>query len=863
MVRFRSALAVLVTVLVGISITGERATGQSAWLQADIGSSRTPGTASISGSALTITAAGRDIDGSADQFFFVYQVIDGDVDIRARVDSFNAGNMNAKAGVMIRGALSASAAHGSSLLLDGGGTMFQRRAQTNGTTRTTSGPMGSVWLRAVRAGTTVTSYSSTDGVSWVQIGSGSVSPGPRASVGLAASSRNQRATATATFSQVTIARSGLPPGQQATDIGAPAVAGSSSFANGSYQVHAGGSDIGGVADQFRYIYQPVSGDAEVTVRVASQTNSNAMAKAGIMFRETLSPDAANVAVVLTPSNGYWFQRRPATAASTQATSAGAGVAPGWLRVKRTGDLFTVYRSTDGNTWTVIGSDSIPMADAIYVGIAGSGHSTTTATDIVADGFKVAAVQPADLPPSVTLTTPASGATFTAPASISLTATASDPENQLSRVDFFNGSTLLGSASTSPYSYTWSNVAAGSYSVSAIAYDASGQSAQSAPASVTVSQANQAPTVSLTAPVSGASFTAPASIAISASASDPENQLSRVDFYNGTTLLGSATAAPYSFTWSNVAAGTYSLSAIARDAGGLTAQSAAVSVTVTAANQAPSVSVTSPANGATFSAPASITISANASDPENQLTRVDFYNGTTLLGSDTTAPYSFAWTNVAAGTYSLSAIARDGGGLTKQSTAVSVTVSAPNQPPAVSIASPAGGATFTAPASIAITANASDPENQLTRVDFYNGTTLLGSDTTAPYSFTWTNVAAGTYALSAIARDAGGLTKQSAAVSVTVSVATQPPPTGVIFQASVDHATVTSYRVEVFAAGADPNTATAIATIDVGKPAPNASNDISVSIPSFFQALAPGNYQLTVAALNGAQFTRSTPLAFTR
>ena len=89
---------------------------------------------------------------------------------------------------------------------------------------------------------------------------------------------------------------------------------------------------------------------------------------------------------------------------------------------------------------------------------------------------------------------------------------------------------------------------------------------------------------------------------------------------------------------------------------------------------------------------------------------------------------------------------------------------------MSLTAPANGAVFTAPASIVITANASDPENQLTRVDFYNGTTLLGSETTAPYSFTWSNVAAGTYALSAIARDAAGLTKQTAAVSVIVAAA---------------------------------------------------------------------------------------------
>ena len=59
--------------------------------------------------------------------------------------------------------------------------------------------------------------------------------------------------------------------------------------------------------------------------------------------------------------------------------------------------------------------------------------------------------------------------------------------------------------------------------------------------------------------------------------------------------------------------------------------------------------------------------------------------------------------------------------------------------------------------------------------------------------------------------------------------------------------MTNYRLEVFAAGADPNTATPVSTFDAGKPAPDANNDITVSAPSFFSALAPGNYQLTVSA----------------
>lgn len=192
------------------------------------------------------------------------------------------------------------------------------------------------------------------------------------------------------------------------------------------------------------------------------------------------------------------------------------------------------------------------------------------------------------------------------------------------------------------------------------------------------------------------------------------------------------------------------------------------------NALPSVSITAPANGASFVAPASITIDATASDSDGTVSSVAFYQGTTLLGTDTTSPYSFAWTNVAAGSYSLTAVATDNAGATKTSTAVAITVNNPgNVAPTASITSPTAGATFSAPASITINANAADTDGTVSSVAFYQGTTLLGTDTTSPYSFAWTNVAAGTYSLTARATDNGGATGTSSAVSVTVNASGTP------------------------------------------------------------------------------------------
>lgn len=102
--------------------------------------------------------------------------------------------------------------------------------------------------------------------------------------------------------------------------------------------------------------------------------------------------------------------------------------------------------------------------------------------------------------------------------------------------------------------------------------------------------------------------------------------------------------------------------------------------------------------------------------------------------------------------------------------------APNAPPTASITAPANGATFTAPANITIDATASDSDGSVTQVQFYQGATLLGTDTTAPYQFVWSNVAAGAYALTVKATDNQGAVTTSNVVNITVNADTPAAPT---------------------------------------------------------------------------------------
>jgi len=290
----------------------------------------------------------------------------------------------------------------------------------------------------------------------------------------------------------------------------------------------------------------------------------------------------------------------------------------------------------------------------------------------------------------------------------------------------------------------------------------------------------------------------------------------------------------------------------------------VAVTVPAANQVPAVSLTAPANGATFTAPATMTVSATASDSDGTIATVEFYAGPTLIGTDNTSPYSVTWSNVPAGSYQVTAVARDNNGATTTSTARSITVTAAaNQVPNVSLTSPADGATFTTGATVTLTATASDADGSVTVVEFYrDGTTLIGSDTTSPYGVTWSNVPAGSYQLTAVARDnTSGMTVSSTS-SITVNDA--GAPSRAVFSASADHdSNVDYYVVEIFPQGANPNSANPVATQNIGKP-PVVGGECDADIRTMIQALSPGSYIATVTAFNTDGSARSTASApFTR
>lgn len=168
--------------------------------------------------------------------------------------------------------------------------------------------------------------------------------------------------------------------------------------------------------------------------------------------------------------------------------------------------------------------------------------------------------------------------------------------------------------------------------------------------------NISPFVEINFPSEGARFEAPATITILVEAYD-DDSITKVEFFNGAFKIGESYCIPWIFTWSNVPVGDYNLKAVTINS--LGAKTTSVTVKVQVYNNIPPiVEVTTPSNGTDFKAPAIITISANAVDPDGSISKVEFYNGLTKLYEETANPWSYTWYNVPAGQYTIKTIAID-------------------------------------------------------------------------------------------------------------------------------------------------------------------------------------------------------------
>lgn len=461
-------------------------------------------------------------------------------------------------------------------------------------------------------------------------------------------------------------------------------------------------------------------------------------------------------------------------------------------------------------------------------------------------------------PTVSLTAPANNANFNTGSTVTLTANASDSDGSISRVEFFNGNTKIGEDLTSPYSFAWANVGAGTYTITAKATDNQNAVKTSAAVTITVTSPNTPPSVAITAPANNTSFAAGASVTISANASDNAS-VAKVEFFNGNTKLGEDTTSPYSFVWANVPAGTLTITAVATDNQNATTTSAAITINVTG-NASPTVSLTAPANNTSFAAGSAITLTATAADANGSVTKVEFYNGATKLGEDTSSPYSFVFASVPVGTYTFTAKATDNQNAQTTSAVANVTVIADNVPPTVSLTAPTNNASFTAGSNITLNATAADADGTIAKVEFFNGTTKLGEDATSPYSFVWNNVIAGNYELTAKATDNKNAASSSAKVSVSVNAVNTVPVVEITSPVSnTMFPTGTAITINVNASDANGN----ITKVEFFSGTTKLGEDLTSPYSFTWNDIPAGSYALTAKATDNLNAnTTSEPVTIT-
>jgi len=123
-------------------------------------------------------------------------------------------------------------------------------------------------------------------------------------------------------------------------------------------------------------------------RVASVQNVAVWVKAGLMIRDTLAPDSAHASIFVSSAKGIAFQRRDQTGGDSVNTAGSAGRAPRWVKLTRSGDTFSSYESSDGLAWTLVGTDTIPMAPTVYVGLAVTSHTSSSSATCTFDSVAV-------------------------------------------------------------------------------------------------------------------------------------------------------------------------------------------------------------------------------------------------------------------------------------------------------------------------------------------------------------------------------------------------------------------------------------------------------------------------------------------
>ncbi len=460
-------------------------------------------------------------------------------------------------------------------------------------------------------------------------------------------------------------------------------------------------------------------------------------------------------------------------------------------------------------------------------------------------------------------------------SVVIKADATPASGFVRQIEFFVDGVSQGIDETAPYSILYTPPASPTtHSITAVATDNNGNLLPTtAPVLInSVTPIGLLPTVSVASPANDTALRIPdysqsasAAIPISVIANDADGVVSKVEIYVDGVLVSVDQQFPYGFLWQPQATGSYRIAALAFDDKNNVVASSSNRVTISAP---PTVTLTSPAEGATFSAGAPVTLTANASDSDGTVTSVQFFADGVLIGDDATAPYSVAWTPVQKrdGTFTfLTALATDNFGITTLSKSVNVTVtgsgggggSSIGLTPSVSLTAPGAGTRIRAGDTITLSASATDPDGNILSVQFFANGQSVGSDTTFPYSTTWTPTSLGAYALVVKALDNDGNVSSS-----TVPVDVVAPSAGlpqVALVSPVDGALGTVGAPVALAATAVDSDGT-ITSVEFSVSGEAIGTARAFPYVVAWVPSAPGIYSVTATATDNAGNRTASPVA---
>lgn len=277
------------------------------------------------------------------------------------------------------------------------------------------------------------------------------------------------------------------------DIGAVTASGSASISGSTQTLTASGAGMGGTRDEFFFFSRAWRGDGEIIAHLSSLDTISPKTFAGVMFREKANATSKFALLKLTAGQGAALQWRSANAAVTTQFTNPTVAAPQWLRLVRHGLRVTAYTSPDAQTWAQLGTTPLVLPKDVIVGLAASSAVDGQVANAAFDHVILRSLN-SPTPPLVRISSPAEGATFTAPANIAIDAQSSDPDGGVARVELYRGATKLAIDTKAPFGFILPNAKTGAYTLTAKAYDFAGLKTTSAPVSLTVSTAvNSLPT----------------------------------------------------------------------------------------------------------------------------------------------------------------------------------------------------------------------------------------------------------------------------------------------------------------------------------------------------------------------------------